>query len=78
MMNLIKEHRMHLDNGKSSSPTTAFTESSIYSSRSLLEESITVDRCVDWLIEDICEEVIRSDYETPSIPDVIFEVVNEL
>lgn len=34
--------------------------------------------CIEWLVNDLIDEVVYSEYETPSVPDVIFETLNEI
>ena len=38
----------------------------------------TIDDVARLVFDDICDQVIRSEYESPSIPDVILEVIDEL
>lgn len=82
-MSLLKEHRLHVDeSNQDDSSTILFTESSAYSTPSLNGEatktsSLAREKCIEWLFEDICKDVISSEYETPSVPHAIFEVINE-
>lgn len=39
---------------------------------------VVSDSSLEWIFDSICDDVLRSDYEIPSIPHVIFEVINEL
>lgn len=38
----------------------------------------TIDDLARLVFDDLCDQVIRSEYESPSIPDVILEVIDEL